>query len=186
MAKNELELSDLLQKERAAIEKVGEDLLAGKKEEVAAGLGGLFVSVLSGVPALGGLAKGALAVLFASPANVVLEKQVEQWREEQDHQRFVQDLSDVIEALIGQALVQIVRSQKRESEDVVAALGGLREDLATFREEVGERMTTFDLHVQLQEVSEGAIGIRVSGSSRKRVFVDRLVVRGGRTVGIEM
>src|SRR4051812_32549386 len=118
------------------IEEIGSSLIAGKRHEVVPALAGLAVSVFSGLPVVGGLTKAALTEVFAAPANEVLDQQIAEWRQEQKVSAPLSELKDWIEALMGQVVLQLVRSQHNVSEDLAKRLGGARDDLAGFRNDV--------------------------------------------------
>lgn len=79
-----------------------------------------------------------------------------------------------VEALLSQAVLQLVRVQHNVHDDVLRALGGVRDDLADFRERFTTAIPAAEqqaARLELQEVSGGALGIHVSNRSQKRVFV---------------
>jgi hypothetical protein len=176
-------LGDLLDKQDKEVEAIGKAILGGKRDEAVSGLAGLAATVFSGLP-IGGLVKEGVAKAFASPANVVLEQQIEAWNKEQEGTRQVAAIKDAIEVLLGQTLIQVVKSQHAVDDGVVAALGGLRDDLAEFRATVSAGLGDAAVHVDLHEVTDGAVGIHVRGRAASRVFIKRLVSTGKGTTGI--
>jgi hypothetical protein len=89
-----------------------------------------------------------------------------------------------MESLLGQAVLQIVRVEHRTKEEVIEALGGLRNELSTFREDFQRALATETVHIDVQRVLRGGIGIRVDRGAVERVFVRRQVVSGDRSVGV--
>jgi hypothetical protein len=114
--------------------------------------------------------------------------QIEQSEREEDRQAFVKNIGEEVEALMGQALLQLVRVQhnvKEELEaDVLQALGGLSESLAAFREEFQQQLEQVGadaleaVRVDLLEVV-GGIGVRVSAGAKRRMHVKHARVEGG-------
>jgi hypothetical protein len=69
---------------------------------------------------------------------------------------------------------------------VLEALGGVRADLAGFREEFAKELGGATVRVETQTVKEGAIGVRVRSETKKRVFIGRMEVSGSGSVGIDL
>jgi hypothetical protein len=155
----------------------------GKAEEVAQGVVALVTTMASGVPVLGALAQQGVAKAFAASSQGALRREYEALEREEDRKQFAEQVADPIAELIGQALIQILRVQHRDSEDVVRQLGGLREDLEGFRKEFATRLTEAAVVVDELEVVDYAVGIRVGPSTRKQAKVGKMTV-GGRGTGI--
>jgi len=144
------------------------------------------VSVLTGIPGLGALAKAGLDLGFGRTANACLDRQLDSWRKEQDRQELVDRVAGTVEVLIGQLLIQIIRSQHQLTDETKEALGGIRDDLAEFGSMLERETTQADVHVGIQRISGGGIGIRVSEKTRQTVFVDEMRVAGRGSIGIDL
>jgi hypothetical protein len=181
-------LGDEIEKHEGQLEGMTKALTEGKREDFVAEAASLVVSVATEVPVLGSLMKPVVARAFATSANAVLEKQIAEWRQELDRTDLVQRVAEAIEVLLGQALIQIVRAQHGASEKIIDELGGLRDDLAGFREDFAKRIaaTSAEVHVEQELVSGGATGVRVRASSSKAVRIVQRTVTGHGTTGVEI
>ena len=181
---SEVVLGDLLEKRGSEMKEITQSLVNGDGEKTAAGLAGLLTTVLTGVPALGNVVAQGLEKIFGSSANAILVQQIEAWQKEQQQTDLVSRVRDSVEVLLGQALIQLVRSQHASTAELERALGGIREELKGFRDSIQGRLEDAGIRVDLQEIAENGIGIRVGEKARASVFVRRQVVNGG--VGIDL
>lgn len=189
----DIELAELLQQNQNQLETLGRQLIAGNKEACIGTLVGLVTGVASGSPMLGAFATAGVKRAFAKTATKRLlaeynayEKEKEQ---EKARERFVGDLSSAVETLLGQSVLQLVRVQHNIKDEVLQALGGVRDDLRDFRNEFEAAIPADEreaVRVDLQEVTSGSIGIHVSNSSRQRAFIARQIVSGAGSVGIKL
>ena len=177
-------ISEALLNHQTELTTVGERILDGDKAGSAAALLGLVASASSGVPAIGALVDAAAQKAFASTATARLLAEAERLdREDAAHEAeesFKTSLADRIEVLLGQALVQIIRSQHSTAEQdrsaLVEALGGIREDLASFRSSFSKEVRT-----QNDLPPEGESGQRPPTPAGSAVSIGTLTVQTGGT-----
>ena len=182
----DVQIRDLLTKHESQIDTLGQRLLAGDDEGFAAAMVGLVTTLASGVPLLGALADKVVARAFAGSANAMLRRELAVLQQEEDRRRFVGELGEAVEALIGQALIQLATMQHNVKDELLQALGGVRSDLAEFRTELAGQLGDYSVRLELQEVLEGGVGVRVSSQSQKRVWITTQRVRGKGSVGIDL
>jgi len=183
------EIVTLLERNRSQLETLGTKLIEGKRDECVAALVGLVTGIASGSPLLGTLARAGVARAFADTATERLLLEYKSYEQQKERERFIGDMALNVEALLSQAVLQLVRVQHNVHDDTLRALGGLRDDLTDFRERFAKAIPAAEheaARLELQEVSGGALGIHVSSRSRKRVFVARQVVSGAGSVGIKL
>jgi hypothetical protein len=185
----DIDLTNVLDGQKSKLAGLSKSLLDGNDEEFAQGvvelLANLAVQAASTVPALGELAKRGVAEAFALSSNAKLKREFAAIEREEDRQRFAEELAAPIEKLIGQALIQLVRTQHRVSDDVLVELGELREEFESFRADFGRRVSQASAVVGKILVSDDGTGIRVGSRTTKLVEVETLHVSGKGT-GIEL
>lgn len=181
----ELVLADALEAHQESLHAMGEALIDKDKPRFVTEAIGLVTTLATEHSVLGAFAKMAIARAFGESANAILSKQAAEWEREQSQQAFIDTLAERVEDLLGQALIQIVKSQHDVKQEVLDALGGLREDLAGFRADFANRLG-FDQHIEHELVVDGATGVRIRAGSSKRVFVRQQTVSGAGTVGVEI
>jgi hypothetical protein len=173
------------------VEGVAKSIIAGNAQSCAISVSGLLAEVASGVPLVGILAREAVQHAFAVPATERLISEYAAYEKEKEREAFIADLAATVESLIAQAVLQLVRVQHNVKDEVFAELGGLRRDLEDFREEFAAEIPNAEslvlgeaVRIELQEVQEGGIGVRVSEGSKHRAFIAKQSVRGSGSVGI--
>ena len=181
-------LGEQIEKHGGTLEAMGKALIEGRQEAFVAETAGLVSTLAVGHPLLGRLVEHGFARLFASSANAVLDKQIAAWNQELDRQQLVARLAEAVEALLGQALIQVIRAQHDVKDEVMQALGGLRQDLAGFREDFAARAAAAQaaLRVEQELVSGGATGVRVRAGSSKALLIRQGTVTGAGTTGVEI
>src|SRR5262249_50247841 len=145
----------------------------GNQEKVIDAVSGLAISLATGSPLLAALAplgRKGVARIFGNSVNAALTRELAVLAKEGERKAFLGQIDEVVEALLGQALIQIIRSQYAVSDEVLEALGGLRRDFEAFRTDFAEQLgrVAADVHVEQLEVEAG-IGIRVAATTTKRV-----------------
>jgi hypothetical protein len=80
----------------------------------------------------------------------------------------------------------MVRVQHRTKDEVVDALGGLRKDLAGVRAEVQAGLGTEGIQIDVQHVSNGATGLRISEGARANLWIGEMTVSGAGSIGIDL
>jgi|GEM_PF-3773937 len=186
----DVDIAKLLEPHKSALKELAQDLAGGDRAKLAGGLAALAAAIAAGNPALVALAPLAskgVARAFGNAADEMLRKELACMEAEEERQAFAALIVEPIEALIGQALIQLVRVQHNVKDElraeVLDALGGLREDLDGFRARFAQELGGVVVEVDLQTV-RGGIGIRVGPATRQRVFVARMDVTDG--IGIDL
>lgn len=181
-------LGEQIEKHRGTLEAMARALAEGKQGAFVAETAGLVSALASGQPLLGALVKQGFASLFASSANAVLDTQIAAWNQELDRQDLIARLAEAVEVLLGQALIQVIRAQHGIADELMQALGGVREDLAGFREDLAARAAAAHAALRIEQalVSGGATGVRVRAGSRKAVIIRQATVTGAGTTGVEI
>lgn len=182
-------LGALLEPHKATLKEMSQSLAQGDHPAFVEKTAGLVAALATGNPLvalLAPLARAGVAKAFGNAADAAFAHELAAMEAEEDRKRFVEQLAEPIEALIGQALIQLVRVQHNVKDEVLDGLGGVREDLATFRAEFAAAIPTETVRVEHQEVTAGAIGVRVRAETKKRVFIARQEVRGAGSVGIDL
>jgi hypothetical protein len=123
---------------------------------------------------------------FALSATKRMLREDAQLETKRERVELLESISKSVEELLGQALIQIVRAQRSGEESILAALGGLRDDLEDFREDFESRLEDSDVRVDVQRVREGATGILVSDEAASPVRVSEMIVSGRGSVGIHV
>lgn len=92
---------------------------------------------------------------------------------------FLNQIAEVMEVLLDQALIQIVRSQHAVKDEILESLGGLRQDFASFRTEFADQLAAARecVRVDQLEVVDGGIGMRMASATTQRVVLQQLLVR---------
>jgi hypothetical protein len=181
-----LDLKSMLEQQSGSLQTINKSLLANDEETLIAGLAGLFTSVLTGVPGLAPIAESAISAAFGRSATAMLRKELATMERDEQRRAFVGQLIDPLEDLIGQALIQIVRSQTRIADDLLSRLGGLRQDLEEFREDFASRASKAIVKLDIQAVVGGATGIRVRHSGNANVTVGRQHIEGAGSTGVDV
>ncbi|WP_437599473.1 hypothetical protein WMF28_42280 [Sorangium sp. So ce590] len=182
-------LGELLEPHNDMLKDMAQSLAAGDRAKLIGTSAALVAALATGNPQvalLAPFAEKAVACAFGNAADDMFRRELAAMEREEDRRAFIAQIGDAVEALIGQALIQIVRSQHRVKEEVLEALGGVREDLAAFRERFGAELGGAAARVDLQVVTAGAIGVRVRATTGKRVFIARQEVSGAGSVGIDL
>lgn len=184
---SELELSALLEPHKADLRKLAENFLAGDHAKFVSGTAALLGAIATGNPtilALAPFAERAVSAAFASAADKRVTAELERMRVEEEREAFVATIADTVEALLGQAVLQLIRTQHRVKEDVLDQLGGIRADLSQFRDDFQRGLAADQIYLNVQHVLDGALGLRVSPGARERVFIGEQIVTGPGSVGI--
>jgi hypothetical protein len=185
-------LGELLRSHQGELKAIAEAAGSGNKDKVIDATASLAISVATGNPLLGALAplgRKTIARIFGCSVNDALARELAALAKDDERKAFLAQIEEVIEALLGQALVQLVRTQHAVKDEVLETLGGLRRDFESFRTEFAVQLASAPESVRvdsLVEVLDGAIGVRVAATTTKRVVLKHLVVRGTGSVGIDL
>lgn len=183
----EANLGKLLEARGAELRQLVQHLAAGDRRKFVTSAATFVTALATGNPAIAVLAPfadEAVARAFASAADKRFQEELARFEVEDERQAFVALISDAMEAAIGQAVLQLVRVEHRVKDELIEALGGMRDELATFREDFQSRLDTEAVRIDTQRVLAGAVGIRVSRGARERVFVQEQTVSGAGSIGI--
>lgn len=168
----EVELGALLKAHQGELKAVAEAAAAGNTGRLIDAASSLAVSLATGSPLLGALAplgRKELARAFGNSVNAALTRELAAVAKAQERRAELQEIEAVVEALLGEVLIQIVRSQHALHD----ARGPLAEACATVR-------------VEVLTVSGGGIGVRATSATTQQVALSRMDVTGVGSVGIEL
>jgi len=175
----DLEIGSILDGNGKDLAELGTAIIGGESQKVAGALAGLVASSVLGAPALGGLANAAVQHAFVVPATKRLMEQIAEYKMEQDQAVFIAKIRDEVEVLIGQALVQIVRSQNNVNETLVEKLGGMAGEFAEFRAEFQRGLDGHEAVVLGMLEVVGGVGVRISANAQSRMRIGHAKVTGG-------
>jgi hypothetical protein len=182
------DLGTLLEPHKSTLKDMGQSLSSGDHAKFAESAAGLVAVLATGNPQvalLAPFARKAVAKAFGNAADGMFKRELAAMEAEEDRQKFVGQIGEAVEALIGQALIQLVRVQHNVKDEVLDALGGMRAELAGFREQFAAGLGGETVRVDRQDV-EGGIGVRVRATTSKRVWIGHQTVRGAGSVGIDL
>jgi serine/threonine protein phosphatase PrpC len=182
----DVDLEKLLEPHQKTLKEMGQQLAAGQHEKFIANAATLVGVLATGSPhvaLLAPFAEKAVAGAFASAADKRLQREIEAMEREDDRKAFVAQIGDAVQALLDQAIVQIVRVQHNVKDELRARL---REDLADFRGAFQQGLGDHMVRLDEQVVRDGATGVRVGPNATKRVFIGRMEVAGKGSVGIDL
>jgi len=186
-AMSDIEIEKLLESHKGELKSIADAAGKGERDKVVDGVTALAVTIATGSPvagALAPLARRAVAKAFGNSVNEALDRELAELKQQGERQKFLGHIDEVMAALIGQALVQIIRSQHNVNDEVIEALGGLRSDFEAFRNDFGKRLARegeATVRIDEQLVQGRSIGVRVRATTTKRVVLKRQVVDGGST-----
>lgn len=196
----DIELSKVLEEQKDTLKEMAQDVVAGNGAKLAGSAAALVTAAATGHPEvalLAPFAQAALAKLFGSAAERALQREIEAYAQEEEKRAFAGQIGEVVEALLGQAILQVVCVQHRLKEEELRALeemlGGVREDLAAFREDIragleqaakagaaAKAAVQEIVRVERMNVRDGAIGVLLGPDAAEAlVRVARQVVTGG-------
>jgi hypothetical protein len=182
------DLHSILARHNDHIRAMGESLIGKDHGRFIGAATGLLTSISTGVPVLGVFADKLVMRAFANSINARLDRELEAQKDEERRRQFVSDLASPIEAMIGQALIQIVRSQhnlqEELKEDLIEQLGGIRQDLEGFREDFARHLGSASVRIDRQWITGGATGISIGSHARQSVFIAEQHVEGKGSKGI--
>lgn len=187
----DVELGKLLETHKSELKTIAEAAGSGNQEKLVDAVSTLVVSLATGNPLLGLLAplgRKGIARAFGSSVNVALTRELVVLKEAEERRNFLSQIDEVLEALVGQALIQLVRAQHNVRDEILEVLGGVRRDLEAFRKDFAERVASASETVTGDRVvvRDGALGIRVCASTTKRVVFQHMTVMGTGSVGIDL
>jgi hypothetical protein len=188
---SDVDLEKLLEPHAKELESLAEAAAKGDHDKVIDGASSLVLTLATGNPVIGALAplaRRGIAKAFGNAADEMFARELAAMQKEEDRKAFFAQIDDVVAALVGQALIQLVRTQHNVKDEVLTALGGVREDFERFRADFGRRVSEQGETVRIDEqvVEAGGIGVRVRASTTKRVALKHQVVSGTGSVGIDL
>ncbi|HEY5961391.1 MAG TPA: hypothetical protein VIV60_32760 [Polyangiaceae bacterium] len=178
-ATNDCDIGSILDDRSSEVEKLASALTERDAEKTAGAIAALIASLATGSAALGVFANTAVQMAFVSPATKRLLAEVAKYEGEQDRATMIARIRDEVELMIGQALIQIMRSQHNISDELMEKLGGLCDAFEQFRGEFEEKVTPHPaLLVEKLEV-RGGTGVCISDSARSHMRVLHAIVTEG-------
>jgi hypothetical protein len=185
-------LGALLKAHQSELKAVAAAAANGDQQKTIDATSSLVVALVTGNPILGALAplgRKGVARAFGCSVNAALTSALASLAEEDERRTFLNQIGDIVEVLLGQALIQLIRSQHAVKDEVLDALGGMRRDFESFRADFAAQLAAVPESVRVEEIVEvldGGIGVRVSAATTTRVVLKQLVVRGTGSVGIDL
>jgi hypothetical protein len=189
-----IELGALIKEQQEQLEEVAVGVAEGDQQKILAALVSMALGVATGHPEIAILApllQEWARRAFASTATARLRRAMAQSeasaRLQRDRNALVAQIADGVEALLGQALIQLVRSQHCAKDEIVDALGGLKDEFASFREDFQQSVDNTGIRVDKQQVREGATGILISAAAETaKLWIGEMTVSGRGSVGIDL
>jgi hypothetical protein len=149
-------IAEGLEKRDAEIKAIAGDVIRGDRTKAVAGLAGLFTTVATGVPILGGGVAMALEKAFASPANALLEAQAKHWEKDRHREELVALVATEVHRVVGDVLIQLVRSHDRSAQHLELLIGDTLGQLVMGQTQLAGRLDLrFD---RLETKLDGALG----------------------------
>ncbi|WP_437653702.1 hypothetical protein [Sorangium sp. So ce1182] len=188
------DITTLLKPHEGTLREMAKQLTAGDRAGFVGSTVALITALATANPQIALLAPfagKAASSAFSRAVDDFFQRQLAQLEAEEAQRAFVAQVADAVEVLLGQAVLQLVRVEHNVKAELVEALGGVREDLADFRERFQNELESHGeleevVRVDVQTVQGGAIGIRVGANARRRVSVARMEVTGSGSVGIDI
>jgi hypothetical protein len=186
---SDIDLEKLLEPQSKRIESLAEAIAKGDRDKVVDGAASLAVALATGNPLLGALAplaRKGVAKAFGNAADEMFARELAKMETEEERKDFLNQIDDVVAALVGQTLIQLVRVQHKVKDEILVALGGLREDFEAFRADIETQLKAHGETVTVDEqlVDSGAIGVRVLPATMKRIRLRFQRVTGKGSVGV--
>src|ERR1700733_10754603 len=131
-----VDIEALLEARSGELKEIAEAAAKCDREKLTDAAAGLAVSLATGnrvLAALAPLARKGIARAFGNAADKMFERELAAMAKQEERDKFLGQIDEVVAALVGQAIVQLVRTQYRVKEETLEALGGLRADFETFR-----------------------------------------------------
>jgi hypothetical protein len=135
-----LRLDELVLTREKELSDLGQALVSGQSEKAVSALLGLITALATTSPLLGTLAKAGVERAFAQSATSRLLAEYQKYEQEKDRERFVEHIDEAVRDVIAEAFVQMVRVQHNTKDEVLEALGGLREEWQDFRAALEHRL----------------------------------------------
>src|SRR5215510_7578833 len=110
----DVELEKLLAAHHGELKTIAEAAGSGNQDKVVDAVSTLAVSLATGNPLLGALAplgRKGIARAFGNSVNAALTRELAALAKEEERKQLLDQIDEVVEALLGQALIQLVRSQ---------------------------------------------------------------------------
>lgn len=168
----------MLDKHQPELKALAQSLLDEDAEAFTRGMVELLTNLSTEAPILGALVKHAAAKAFASSSNAKLSAELAAIEREEDRQSFADQIAEPIEQLVGDLLHQLTNAQHDATEDVIGALGGLREEFESFRADYARRGSAASVTVDEMQVSGQGTGIQVDSQTNQTAEVKVMRVRG--------
>lgn len=186
------DLGSLLAERAEDIRAIGEALRDGERSKVADGIAGLALTIATHNPFLGALApfaRAGVAKAFGNATDELLRHELAALEQEEERRELIGQLDAVLATALGQAVVQLARTQQHVKAELLDAVGGVRSEFETFRQHFqagigAEAAPAVELEQQIVEL--GALGVRVRAETTRRVLIRSQRVSGAGSVGVEI
>jgi hypothetical protein len=161
----DVELATLLKEHQGELKAIAEAAGSGNRDKVIDGVSSFAISLATGNPLLATFAplgRKGIARIFGNSVNAALTRELAAQVSEAERRVFLDQIGEVLEAMLQEALGQIVRSQHAAKDEVLQGLGGMRQDLAAFRQDFAAQLASAsetvraDASILVQEVAARA------------------------------
>ena len=184
-----MDLGELIKQHGDDLKTAAAGLAEGRREKVVGALGAIVLGIATGHPEIALLApfiEAGARRAFALSGTQRLEKAIAVAKTEEEKAALVAQIAESIESLLGQSLIQMVRVQHQTKDEIIEALGGMRKELAEFREDFQDRLDDEGVRVDVQQIRNGATGVRISEGARARIWIGEMTVSDKGSVGIDV
>lgn len=184
-----VDLERLLEPHSKELTSIAEAAIKGQRDKVIDGVASLAVTLATGNPLIGSLvplARTGIARALGNAANEMLVRELAKMQADEEKHAFLNQIDEIVAVLIGQAVVQLIRVQHNAKDEVLLALGGVREDFQHFRDDFERQIRESGETVRVDEmvVRDGGTGVQVRASTTKRVRLNYQLVAGKGSTGI--
>lgn len=185
------DLEKLLEPHSKELKSLADAIAKGEHEKFVDGATGLAITLATGHPLLGALAplaRKGIAKAFGNAADSMLARELAAMEDEERRKAFLLQIDEIVAALVGQAIIQLARTQHNVKDEFLIALGGLRSDFEQFRLDFDNnvRASGETVVVDEQVVQDGAVGVRVRPTTTKRVRLKYQYVAGRGSIGLDL
>jgi hypothetical protein len=126
----DVDLEKLLEPYSKELTGIAEAVAKGERDKVIDGAASLAMTLATGNPILGALAplaRKGIAKAFGNAADEMLARELAKMEKEEERRSFLDLIDEVIAALWGQTLIQLVRTHHNVKDEILAALGDMQD-----------------------------------------------------------
>jgi hypothetical protein len=185
-----MDFGELIKQHGADLKEAATGLAEGNREMVFGALEAIILRIAKGHPEIGLLApffEAGARRAFALSATQRLEKAMAAARTEGEKATLVSQIAESVELLLGQSVIslfQMVRVQY-PTDEIIEALGGMRKELADFRDDFQKRLEDEGVRVNVRRIREGGTRIRISEGAKARLWGWEMNVKSEGNVQID-